>query len=210
MHFYSTLTFTLTFTLTPMTNTLSTLKLSGIKTQEFLQGQLTCDLRLLTLHGQYSLAACCDHKGRMLANFWVMKWETDFLLILPENMIEITKNHLQKYAVFSKVTLSVGSHPEAMTDVAALFKNRIEKGIVILQPKTSLLFTPQMINLQKLGGVSFEKGCYVGQEIIARTEHLGTLKRHLHRLEINSDTPLAPGDPLFKTVLKKGLLQTLR
>jgi len=44
-----------------------------------------------------------------------------------------------------------------------------------------------MIDLQKHGGVSFTKGCYVGQEIIARTENLGTLKRHLYRLTINSN-----------------------
>ena len=181
----------------------SILRFSGEKTQTFLQGQLTCDMRLLSKHGQYSLAACCDHRGRMIANFWVLKWHDDFLFILPENMNDIVKNHLQKYAVFSKVMITPYECKEAIAHVLNGHHNNyhqknIEHGLCLLQPKTSLLFTPQMINLDKFGGVSFDKGCYVGQEIVARTEHLGTLKRHLHHLQIESDSPLNPGDPLIK------------
>lgn len=63
----------------------------------------------------------------------------------------------------------------------------IAAGFCFLQPETSDLFTPQMLNLQKLGGVSFTKGCYIGQEIVARTEHLGKLKRHLYRADIDNN-----------------------
>ena len=45
------------------------------------------------------------------------------------------------------------------------------------------LFIPQMLNLQAVGGVSFKKGCYTGQEIVARTHYLGKVKRHLFRLK---------------------------
>jgi folate-binding protein YgfZ len=45
-------------------------------------------------------------------------------------------------------------------------------------------FIPQMINLQALGGVSFKKGCYTGQEIVARMQYLGKLKRRLYRLSV--------------------------
>jgi folate-binding Fe-S cluster repair protein YgfZ len=41
-----------------------------------------------------------------------------------------------------------------------------------------------MLNLDLLDGISFSKGCYTGQEIIARTQHLGRIKRRLHRLQL--------------------------
>lgn len=56
-------------------------------------------------------------------------------------------------------------------------------------------FVPQMADFEKMGGVSFHKGCYPGQEIVARTQYLGKVKRHLYRL--NSPLPLAAGDLLF-------------
>ncbi len=71
----------------------------------------------------------------------------------------------------------------------------IETGFVWIYPESSGLFIPQMINLQQWGGVSFKKGCYVGQEIIARTENLGQLKRHLYRARVNADV-LHVGDEL--------------
>ena len=52
---------------------------------------------------------------------------------------------------------------------------------------------PQMINLDALGGLSFTKGCYVGQEIIARTHYLGRLKRRMYLIEAADGDPPAPG-----------------
>jgi folate-binding protein YgfZ len=72
----------------------------------------------------------------------------------------------------------------------------IESRIVSIIPETRGLFTPQMIDLGKLGGISFKKGCYVGQEIIARTEHLGKLKRHLYLIQIESDIAPNPSEEL--------------
>lgn len=56
-------------------------------------------------------------------------------------------------------------------------------------------FVPQMADFEKIGGISFHKGCYPGQEIVARTQYLGKVKRHLYRL--TSGTPLQAGDDLF-------------
>lgn len=207
----------------------SVIRLSGKNTQTFLQGQLTCDMRPLSEHGKYSLAACCDHRGRMIANFWVANWFGDFIFILPKSMSPLVTAHLQKYAVFSKVTIedqphfiviasedipfsankgifislpnakrflwvSEQSYPDISDDESLWRANNIADGLAILYPETSLLFTPQMIHLQNLGGVSFEKGCYVGQEIIARTQYLGTLKRHLHRMPLSQSQLPKPGD----------------
>ena len=63
--------------------------------------------------------------------------------------------------------------------------------------QTRELFIPQMINLQAVGGVSFKKGCYTGQEIVARMQYLGKLKRHLYRLSLQGTELPEPGTPLF-------------
>ena len=59
---------------------------------------------------------------------------------------------------------------------------------------------PQMINLQALGGVSFKKGCYTGQEIVARMQYLGKLKRRLYRLSLAGDAVPDVATPLFSPV----------
>ena len=56
-------------------------------------------------------------------------------------------------------------------------------------------FVPQMADFEKIGGISFHKGCYPGQEVVARTQYLGKVKRHLYRL--SSGVPLQAGDDLF-------------
>ena len=56
-------------------------------------------------------------------------------------------------------------------------------------------FVPQMADFEKIGGVSFQKGCYPGQEIVARTQYLGKVKRHLYRM--TSAQALSAGDALF-------------
>ncbi|VVN49242.1 tRNA-modifying protein YgfZ [Pseudomonas fluorescens] len=54
-----------------------------------------------------------------------------------------------------------------------------------------------MLNLQAVGGVSFKKGCYTGQEIVARMQYLGKLKRRLYRLSLDAADLPEPGTQLF-------------
>ncbi len=61
-----------------------------------------------------------------------------------------------------------------------IIKN-IENGIAEVSINIQSLFLPQMLNFQKHGGVSFKKGCYPGQEIVARTQYLGKVKKTLYR-----------------------------
>ena len=79
---------------------------------------------------------------------------------------------------------------------------QIRAGIGQVVGATREMFIPQTINLQAVGGVSFKKGCYTGQEIVARMQYLGKLKRRLHRLAAtDSDTDLpAPGMELFSPI----------
>jgi len=68
---------------------------------------------------------------------------------------------------------------------------------------TSGHFVPQMLRLDRFGAVSFTKGCYVGQEVIARAHHLGRIKRHT-RLFRATDGRVAPGQPVSKAHDKIG------
>ena len=63
-----------------------------------------------------------------------------------------------------------------------------------IYPNTIGLFTPHMLNLPAIGAVSFTKGCYTGQEIIARTEHLGKSKKVLQQTVLSK--AVKPGDRL--------------
>lgn len=70
----------------------------------------------------------------------------------------------------------------------------IESGEPQVYPQTSDLFVAQMLNLDLVDGVSFTKGCYTGQEIIARTHHRGRIKRRMLRFRLRGSVQLSPGD----------------
>lgn len=74
---------------------------------------------------------------------------------------------------------------------------QVRAGIGQVMGSTRELFIPQMINLQAVGGVSFKKGCYTGQEIVARMQYLGKLKRRLYRLELHDNQLPEPATALF-------------
>jgi folate-binding protein YgfZ len=71
----------------------------------------------------------------------------------------------------------------------------VEAGVPHIEGATSEKFTAHMLNLYLLGAISLDKGCYAGQEVIARTEHLGRPKRRLLRYRLESGTA-ASGDRL--------------
>ena len=70
-------------------------------------------------------------------------------------------------------------------------------GLPTVYPATQESFIPQMINLQLINGVSFRKGCYTGQEVIARTQHLGKLKRRMYLAHVDTSAAPQPGDALY-------------
>jgi len=74
----------------------------------------------------------------------------------------------------------------------------IQAGMPNIFAATAELFVPQMVNLQLVDGVSFKKGCYPGQEIVARMQYLGTLKRRMYLGHIDQDETVSPGDELYQ------------
>lgn len=72
----------------------------------------------------------------------------------------------------------------------------IMAGLPTVLPATSDAFVPQMANLELVGGVSFNKGCYPGQEIVARMQYLGRLKQRMACAHVAAEAPAA-GTPIF-------------
>ncbi|TSA57599.1 MAG: folate-binding protein [Methylophilaceae bacterium] len=73
----------------------------------------------------------------------------------------------------------------------------IQAGIPEVTLNTQEQFVPQMLNLDLLGAINFKKGCYTGQEIVARTHYLGTVKRRTYLAQLNSKEQPKAGDEVF-------------
>lgn len=100
--------------------------------------------------------------------------------------------------VLSKATAQalVEDYSERLDDPTAWELLDIQAGIAQVQGATSNEYVPQMMNLQALGAISFDKGCYMGQEVVARTKFLGKNKRAAFILKSEQTANLAPGDTL--------------
>lgn len=235
------------------------LALSGEDAQTFLHNQVTTDLRNLTL-GQATFAAYCTAKGRMLANFLIMRRGEDWLLLLPSVLCEPIGKRLSMFILRSKVKvrdasgewvrlgvsgtgmeacvtallgevvaepiMSVGQNdallvirlgqerfdvlvrPEAAPRVWEMLAQvarpvgtpawdwlLVTGGVPVVLPQTQDLFVPQMANMEILGGVSFNKGCYPGQEVVARIQYLGKVKRRMFLAHV--DASATPGMALY-------------
>jgi folate-binding protein YgfZ len=71
----------------------------------------------------------------------------------------------------------------------------VESAIPLIEAATVDRFVPQMVNYEAVGGVDFQKGCYPGQEVVARSQYRGTIKRRMQRFD--AAAPHAPADELF-------------
>lgn len=215
------------------------LEVYGQDADRFLQGQ--CTAQLAHANDTFApLAAFCTPKGRMIANSRIFRPEPErYWLIMHPSIIDALEQHLRKYIVFYKATLTVrtdiilqGIHatadmltaytaalpatlPGAWVNCEVGYLLRVEgdscliwlgdgecpyaiesttlsqgdwhrlqinAGIAWLQASQSDAWLPQMINWEALGGISFKKGCYTGQEVVARAHFRGQVKRRLMHL----------------------------
>lgn len=72
---------------------------------------------------------------------------------------------------------------------------QVQSAVPVITAANVEQFVPQMVNLEAVGGVNFKKGCYPGQEVVARSQYRGTLKRRM--FPVHAEVPLAAGDELF-------------
>ena len=224
------------------------LKIAGPDAERFLQGQLTCDVSKLSAN-EWQLGACCNAKGRMVANFVIARQQQTFLLRLPREQVSHLLQHLSKYAVFFKAELIDVSHDwlvmahthqdgqanqldiaddiwtlqwphrceywlpataaaQQMSDQPLTYEQTwrladIQQGLVWVTASTLEYWIPQNIDWHQQGGVSFSKGCYTGQEIVARLQYLGKAKKGLFWLKSPTDLTvdvLAPVEADGKTL----------
>lgn len=89
----------------------------------------------------------------------------------------------------------LAAHARAIP-VAAWHRLAIRAGIPAITRATQDLFVPQSANWDLLGGINFRKGCYPGQEIVARMQYLGRLKERLFAFHVDAPPP-APGTPVY-------------
>lgn len=101
------------------------------------------------------------------------------------------------WTTFAGQAVAVGASAWSWLDIAA--------GIPTLQPGAIDEFIPQMVNLDLLGGVSFQKGCYPGQEIVARVHHLGRVKQRLFLGHVATGARPAVGAPIHATGSEQGI-----
>jgi folate-binding protein YgfZ len=111
----------------------------------------------------------------------------------PERFVIVAPNAM---AQGFRETLLRGSIP-AGPDAWEAFN--IRAGVPTIVAATQEAFTPQMVNFELIGGVSFKKGCYPGQEIVARTHYRGGLKRRMALAHFAAGEAPKPGDPLYST-----------
>lgn len=188
-----------------MNTPFSTLKVSGPDAMHFLQGQLTCDMREM-LPMMHQWGAFCNRQGRVLALMDVFRMEDDYFLTLPQEIMATIYQELKKYIVFSKVTIDDVTQDYPRQQSPEFLLTQMRELIPFIGQAQSGKFLPHPLGLVKLGAISFKKGCFVGQEIIARMQHRATLKKELQYFEIHCNQIPAVGDEISWDEYHKGIL----
>lgn len=162
----------------------------GPEAEKFLQGQLTCDLKLLEAT-QPLRGAHCNQKGRVEAVYDIFLDKENIVLLTPPEVIQHAFDFLKFYARFSKVKLSIIE----LSDTDFHYAHDLKKLQIQLYPTTIGRYLPQELGLMATDAVSLTKGCYLGQEIIARLHYLGKLKKELVFTLLAVPTP--PGHSIY-------------
>ncbi|MBI3150058.1 MAG: folate-binding protein YgfZ [Betaproteobacteria bacterium] len=119
--------------------------------------------------------------------------DTELLALSPRRFVLLTEAP-SAAALWQRLRVQATSVGEPVWDALA-----IAEGIATVLPETQEEFVPQMLNLDLVGALSYTKGCYPGQEIVARMHYLGRLKERLYRAHVLTAPP-QPGARLFSPV----------
>lgn len=114
-------------------------------------------------------------------------------LALPTGAFIVTIPEAEAEAVWTRLVEAGAA--EGGTDVWTL--SMIRAGLPLITGATREEFVAQMLNFELIGGVNFHKGCYPGQEIIARTQYLGKIKKRMYRVRIPAEHEPAAGEDVF-------------
>ena len=183
----------------------SIIQISGVDSAEFLQGQITNDINFVS-DNKILTSAICNVKGRVLAVFRILRSSSGFLIFVNKSVAEKFKTHLEKYAVFFKTKIEFID--KAIDGIEIISEsdwklNCIERGFVEITESISEVFTPHELNYQNLGLINFKKGCFTGQEVIARMHYRGKLKFSLAKFSVDERNLLKELDFVFNKAGKK-------
>lgn len=161
---------------------------------EFLQGQLTNDLRLLPQRS-HILAAWCNPKGRVITLVRVRSIDDGYTLMLPGELADTVVKRLGMFRFRSKVEFAIADAHLSDIDwdgpIDGWLLDNLRNGVPDIRQLQSEQFTPHMLNLDRLDALSLDKGCYTGQEIVARTHYRGATRRRM--LRFKSENPVTAG-----------------
>jgi folate-binding protein YgfZ len=137
----------------------------GVDAASFLNGQLTINIPAMIV-GQQAMAGYCNHQGRLLAVLQVTCLApAAYQLCLPASMASGVMAELQRFVLRARLQLLLG---EQKICTAAEERAAIEQKIPEIYPATSGKFLAPALGLEALGAIALDKGCYRGQEILAR------------------------------------------
>ncbi|MEO1037252.1 MAG: hypothetical protein AAFX44_16965 [Pseudomonadota bacterium] len=199
---------------------LTAIRVSGSDAAEFLQGQLSCDV-MLVHDSAITDGAWLNPAGRVIAVMQMLKSGDDFLLFVAASLATPIVERLSRFRFRSNVSFTLepaltvgfdatGSAPLAtrqLPDATEVYSAtatasdewqvaRIAAGLPWIDATNSEKYTAHQLNLDQLDAVSLNKGCYSGQEIVARTAHRGRVKRRARHLAMSAATTPASGEPV--------------
>ena len=189
----------------------SSFTLIGVDALKFLQGQVTVNVETLAENTtQYTVI--CDLKGRIHFGLWLTKRNPEsFEIVTTEDQSEEFAKHIKKFGAFSKMKLEpAGSvfptfrHDRTTfsteaTDISAWKVQAITHGEAFITQAIEHVFQPQELRLHQREGVHYDKGCYLGQEVIARLWFKAKPKAWLHLIQATGTAP-AQAEQLNKGV----------
>ena len=181
----------------------SLIHFGGEQALDFLNNLLISDLKTLN-KDKFCFSALCNPKGRIIASFWLKIHENDDIsLICATNMLK----QLQQFFIMRKFRLKVTIEQKQShiilknnTEIIVEYTNKavnivetspeterihffhylFQQGLAWIDAENTQKYIPQHINYDKIDKtMSFTKGCYPGQEIIARIKYLGTIKKRM-------------------------------
>lgn len=199
---------------------LGVLLVAGPDARRFLQGQLSNDLDLLDTRAGLR-AGLHTPQGRVIAILQLFPSGEDVLAVTARELVAPVAAQLRRYLLRAKARIEDASESHRVFGTAGDQGRRlrvlpanlaspdgqpgsardwlaaeITEGLPQVTTATSGQFVAQMLNLDHIEGISFTKGCYTGQEIIARAHYRGRVKRRAQRFEVLDATDLVPGQKI--------------
>ncbi len=193
-------------------NILTAFELTGNDVVEFLNNQVITELKDKT--GNIVYTAICNPKGRIIFTLFLQLDETKTTAIVDSQLCDnflqyvnlrrfrmdvqikkinhqlvLTSSSENKYRIHIS-TETNDNHPALSSD--AFWLHMFDLGLPWINAKTTEQFIPQHVNLDQKSIIDFDKGCYPGQEIVARLHFLGNVKKRMQQISYVSDNAFAP------------------